>query len=126
VNTDLMGISRKVLGNLWSLIAVRKIRGRRTALKPVVDFFDPVFFSAIRVGCTVFYLDSESQIPVGKSNENSKFYTNLLVLAAVGSGANFWTNPRSISSPGYKEYALQSYSLWRKWIENAPTSLCNA
>ena len=120
VNTDLLGISRKVIGNLWSPIAVRKIRGRRTTLKPVVDFFDPVFFSAISGGSTVFYLDSENQIPVGKSNENSRFYTDRLVFAAVGSGANFWTNPESISSPGYKEYALQSYSLWRKWIESAP------
>jgi len=120
VNTDLMGISRRVIGNLWSPIAVRKIRGRRTTLKPVVDFFDPVFFSAIKRGCTVFYLDSDNQNPVGQSNKNSKFYNNRLVFAAVGSGANFWVNPESTSSPGYREYALQSYSLWRKWIENSP------
>jgi hypothetical protein len=120
VNTDLMGISRRVIGNLWSPIAVRKIRGRRTTLKPVVDFFDPVFFSAIKRGCTVFYLDSDNQNPVGQSNKNSKFYNNRLVFAAVGSGANFWVNPESTSSPGYREYALQSYSLWRKWIEHSP------
>lgn len=120
VNTDLMGFTREVVGNLWSPVAVRKIRGRRTSLKPVVDFFDPVFFDAMGRGLSVFYLDSNDQGAKGKCNEESRFFRDRLVFAAVGSGANFWKNPKSVSSHGYREFALQSYALWRKWIEKDP------
>lgn len=120
INTDLIGFSRKAIGNLWSPITVRKIRGRRTSFKPVVDFFDPIFFDARRRGCRVFYLDSQDESSVGQTEVSSRFYEDRIVFSAVGSGANFWRNPQSISSPTYREYALRSYSLWRKWIEMSP------
>jgi hypothetical protein len=120
VNTDLLGFKRGTLGNLYSPIAVRKIRGKRTSNRRVIDFFDPIFFDALEKGCRVFYLDSQSSDPVSKVNQDSKFFRERILFAAVGSGALFWRNPQSESSQGYKEFALQSYSLWRKYMKEEP------
>jgi hypothetical protein len=38
--------------------------------------------------------------------------------AAVGSGINFYNNSEVITSPGYKKFALASYSLYSKYILN--------
>ena len=38
--------------------------------------------------------------------------------AAVGSGLNFYKNPNVETSPGYKNFALSSYSLFAKWLLN--------
>jgi hypothetical protein len=74
VNTDLLGFSRNVIGNLWSPLAVRRIRGRRTSSRRVIDFFDPVFFKALDRGAKVFYLDSADSTPRGESNFDSVYY----------------------------------------------------
>jgi hypothetical protein len=120
VNTDLLGFSRNVMGNLWSPLAVRRIRGRRTSLRPVIDFFDPIFFRALDRGAKVFYLDSGDTAPRGETNFESVYYQSRILFAAVGSGMHFWRNPDAISSPGYKEFALESYSLWHKYMKGSP------
>lgn len=106
---------------IWNL--KRKIFGRRPLRHPVVDFFDPVAFEMIRRGCRVFYVDSPEGGSQYKSNSNSRFHAKIISFGAVGSGANFFKNPGIKTSPGYKNFALSSYSLYSKWLLNKDTGL---
>ena len=120
LNTDLVGFHKDVIGTLLSPMLVRKVRGRRTSRKPVIDFFDPLIHRALLSNRRTFFLDSQSTDLVGQVNLESHFYTQRLQFAAVGSGMNFFSNPESTSSPGYREYALQSYALWSKYFDENP------
>jgi hypothetical protein len=100
----------------WNL--KRKIFGKRPLRHPVVDFFDPVTFEMIRRGCRVLYVDTPEGGSQYKSNLNSKFHSKIISFGAVGSGANFYKNPSIRTSPGYKNFALSSYSLYSRWLLN--------
>jgi hypothetical protein len=92
------------------------IRGRRTGLLPVVDFFDPVIFRLLRKKEKVLYLDSPNSGFHSNSEGESLFHRKRISFAAVGSGINFYKNPEIVTSPGYREFALASYSLYSEMI----------
>ena len=98
----------------WHL--TRKIEGRRPIAHPVVDFFDPVSFEIINKGGKVLYVDSPNQGVSSVTNFESEFMQKRISFSAVGSGANFYKNPEVKTSPGYKNFALASYSLYSKWL----------
>lgn len=120
LNTDLIGFHKNVIGTLFSPLLVRRVRGRKTSSKPVIDFFDPLIHRAIHSRKKIFFLDSQSIDLVGQVDLGSRFYNQRLQFAAVGSGMNFYSNPESTSSPGYREYALQAYALWSKYFDENP------
>ena len=100
----------------WNL--KRKIFGKRPFKHPVIDFFDPISFEMINKGCTVLYIDSPENGFQGLSNPKSDFHNKMISFGAVGSGSNFYKNPNVKTSPGYKSFALSSYSLYCKWLLN--------
>jgi hypothetical protein len=100
----------------WYL--ARKIFGRRPIKHPVVDFFDPVSFEIIAKGGSVLYIDSPNEGISSTANFSSQFMQKRISFAAVGSGLNFFKNPKVKTSPGYKSFALSSYSLYAKWLLN--------
>ena len=116
VNTDCFGFNRETILRTPNYWLRRKIEGKRCSLLPVVDFFDPVAFEIIRKNGKIFYLDSNNSLRKSTPVYNSDFYNSRISFAAVGSGINFYKDINSASSPGYKAFALQSFSLYSKWI----------
>ncbi len=94
----------------------RKIEGRRPVRHPVIDFFDPISFEIISKGGKVLYLDSPSIGSIGPANTDSDFHLKRISFAAVGSGSNFFKNQNVKTSPGYKSFALASYSLFCQYL----------
>lgn len=118
VNTDCFIFDKKLISLKPSWNLRRKIRGGRPLTHPVVDFFDPISFEIIKKGGKVHYIDTPSQGKHSVSNLNSDFHNKRISFAAVGSGLNFFKNPKTKTSPGYRDFALASYSLYAKWLLN--------
>lgn len=118
VNTDCF-IFDKELINIWpSFWLKRKILGRRVSKNPVIDFFDPVSFEIIKNGGKVLYIDSPADGNRAFSKKESEFHQSRISFAAVGSGLNFYKNAEVKTSPGYKQFAISSYSLFAKYLLN--------
>ena len=115
-NTDIIGMRRNAIPGRYSPLFTRWIRGKRPIRYPVVDFFDPVLFQALRKRKQVQYLDSPERGNQSIPNENSHIFTNRISFAAVGSGLNFLKNPEVTTSPGYRAYAISSYALYAKYL----------
>ena len=123
VNTDCFIFDKEYV-SLWPRWYLkRKILGRRPVMHPVVDFFDPVSFEIISKGGSVLYIDSLNQNSKGLPNPESDFHRKRISFAAVGSGLNFYKNPDVVTSPGYKSFALSSYSLYAKWLLGKDTAI---
>lgn len=118
VNTDCFIFDKKLISLKPYSILKRKIRGKRPISHPVVDFFDPISFEIIKKGGKVHYIDSPDQGAQSVPNLNSNFHNKRISFAAVGSGLNFYKNPRTKTSKGYREFALASYALYSKWLLN--------
>ena len=116
VNTDCFIFDTKYVSLRPRWYLKRKILGRRPLMHPVVDFFDPVSFEIISKGGSVLYIDSLNQNFKGLPNPESDFHRKRISFAAVGSGLNFYKNSDVVTSPGYKSFALSSYSLYAKWL----------
>ena len=116
VNTDCFGFNREMILRFPEFWLRRKVQGKRCSLLPVVDFFDPISFEILRKSGKVFYLDSDNSQPKGLPIYTSDFHGSRISFAAVGSGINFYKNAKTVSSPGYISFALQSFSLYSKWI----------
>jgi hypothetical protein len=116
LNTDCFYFNTALIKNIPFKWLVRMIRGRRTGPLPVVDFFDPVIFRLLRKKEKVLYLDSPNSGFHSNGEGESLFHRKRISFAAVGSGINFYKNPEIVTSPGYKEFALASYSLYSEMI----------
>lgn len=116
VNTDCFGFDKRYVRKFPTFWLRRKIQGRRCSLKPVIDFFDPVSFEIMQKKGKIFYLDSMNEIQEGEFKSTSDFCASRITFTAVGSGINFYKNPETKSSSGYREFALSSYSLYSKWV----------
>lgn len=116
LNTDLIAFRRESIPNKYSPFLTRRIRGRRPIRYPVVDFFDPVVFRMIENRKRIYYFDSPDKGSQSLQNLESPIFTNRISFAAVGSGLNFFKNPEAQTSPGYRAYALASYSLFAKYL----------
>lgn len=116
LNTDFIGFRRRAIGNRYSPLLTRWIRGKRPLRYPVVDFFDPVLIKAISRGFRILYIDSPDDGNHALPNFDSEFFKNRISFAAVGSGLNFFKNPGVETSPGYKSYALSSFALYSKHL----------
>lgn len=114
VNTDLIAFKRDAIPGKLSPFLTRRIRGKRSTLLPVVDFFDPIVFQMIRRGKKIVYCDSPEEGKRSVLNKNSPTIKNRISFAAVGSGLNFFKNPKVQTSPGYRNFALASYSLFAR------------
>lgn len=123
VNTDCFIFDKKYisLNPAWNLR--RKIWGKRPLTHPVVDFFDPISFEIINKGGKVHYIDSPDRGTQSTTNLNSDFHNKRISFAAVGSGLNFYRNPETKTSRGYRDFALASYSLYSKWLLNKNISI---
>ena len=118
VATDCFIFDKKLIQKRPYWYLNRKIVGRRPIKHPVVDFFDPVSFEIIAKGGLVLYIDSPNDGTSSITNFDSEFMRKRISFAAVGSGLNFYKNPNVETSPGYKEFALSSYSLFANWLLN--------
>jgi len=118
VATDCFIFDKKLIQKRPYWYLNRKIVGRRPIKHPVVDFFDPVSFEIIAKGGLVLYMDSPNDGTSSVTNFDSEFMQKRISFAAVGSGLNFYKNPNVETSPGYKNFALSSYSLFAKWLLN--------
>lgn len=118
VATDCFIFDKKLIQKRPYWYLKRKIVGRRPIKHPVVDFFDPVSFEIISKGGSVLYIDSPNQGISSVTNLDSEYMQKRISFAAVGSGLNFYKNPEVVTSPGYRSFALSSYSLYAKWLLN--------
>lgn len=118
VNTDCFIFDKNYISlkPAWNLR--RKIWGKRPLSHPVVDFFDPISFEIIKKGGKVHYIDSPNLGSQSFTNLKSDFHNKRISFAAVGSGLNFYKNPKTKTSPGYRNFALASYSLYSRWLLN--------
>lgn len=116
LNTDCFYFNTSKIKTIPFFWLVRMIQGRRIGLLPVVDFFDPIIFRLLGKKQRILYIDSPNAGFHAKNDLNSDFYSKRISFAAVGSGINFFKNPEIITSPGYKGFALASYSLYSKMV----------
>jgi hypothetical protein len=118
VNSDCFIFDKTLISLKPTWILKRKIAGKRQFRHPIVDFFDPISFEIIRKNGKVCYTDSRQDGSRSVTNLKSEFYAKRISFAAVGSGLNFYKNPEVKTSPGYRKFALASYSLYAKWLLN--------
>ena len=123
VNTDCFGFNTSYIKKFPSWLLKRKIVGKRQLFRPIIDYFDPISFEIIDKGGKVYFLDSPTQGKSAKTNFDSDFHNKRISFAAVGSGLNFFKNPKVKSSPGYKKFALASYSLYSNRILGIPLNI---
>ena len=116
VNTDCFIFEKEFIRTIPKWYLKRKIFGRRPLKHPVVDFFDPISFEIISKGGLVYYIDSPNDGTRGTTNFKSDFYAKRITFAAVGSGSNFFKHAEVKTSPGYRNYALASYSLFSLYL----------
>lgn len=116
VNTDCFAFTKQFIALYPRFLLRRKLHGRRTSLKPVVDFFDPITFEIISKGGKILYIDSPNNGSQSFIDYTSKFMTSRISFAAVGSGCNFYKNGSEGIPEGYSGYALASYSLFSKYL----------
>jgi len=122
INTDCFYFNKSRINKFSFKWLTRKIRGRRTSFLPVVDFFDPIIFEMLLKRCKIKYFEVENT--EGPQSNNLDFMSKRISFAAVGSGINFYKNPEVITSDGYRNFALASYSLYSKYLlgETLPIS----
>jgi hypothetical protein len=118
VNTDCFIFDKRLINTRPYFYLKRKIAGRRPIGHPVVDFFDPVSFEIISKGGLVLYMDTPDDGNKSFSKPNSEFHNKRISFAAVGSGLNFYKNPSTKTSVGYRKFAISSYALFAKWLLN--------
>ena len=123
LNTDFLAFRSEAIASKHSPLLTRWIRGKRPLRYPVVDFFDPVIFRALSQGRKIKYIDSPDKGSSSLPDYDSEFFKNRISFAAVGSGLNFFKNPTVITSPGYRDYALASYSLYAKYLLDHETGI---
>lgn len=123
LNTDILGFRRNAIVNRYSPFLTRWIRGKRPLRYPVVDYFDPVIFKALSSSRSICYLDSPNSGSSAYPDLSSEFFTKRISFAAVGSGLSFIKNPKIETSPGYRAYAVSSYSLYAKYLLGQDTGL---
>jgi hypothetical protein len=116
VNTDCFGFNRSKIRGMPNFILKRKIEGKRTSFRPVIDFFDPITHDFVKQNYAIAYLDTPQEGFHSTPNLTSNFHSKRISFAAVGSGINFLKNPETKTSVGYKNFALSSYSLYAKYI----------
>ena len=112
INTDCFAFNSNFIKKHPPALLRRKILGRRTSLRPVIDFFDPVTFDIIKNGGKIKYMDSPDGGFQSLLNAESHFIKKRISFAAVGSGCNFFKNGYIGIPEGYATFALQSYSLY--------------
>lgn len=118
VNTDCFIFDKRLINTWPHFLLKRKIVGRRPIRHPVIDFFDPVSFEIIRKGGLVLYMDTPNDGNKSFPNLKSEFHDKRISFSAVGSGLNFYKNPNTKTSIGYRKFALSSYALYAKWLLN--------
>jgi len=123
LNTDIIAFRRLSVPRRFSPLLTRRIRGKRPLRYPVVDFFDPIIFEMVRAGKRIDYVDSPESGKQGFTNTKAQIYKSRISFAAVGSGLNFMKNPEAKTSPGYRAYALSSYSLYAKYLLGIDTGI---
>jgi hypothetical protein len=116
LNTDCFYFDTNKVRKIPFSLLVRMIQGRRIGILPVVDFFDPIIFRLLKKKQKILYIDSQNAGFNSQSNPNSEFHEKRISFAAVGSGINFYKNPEVVTSPGYRGFALASYSLYSATI----------
>lgn len=123
LNTDCFGFNSADIKNRNSPLLVRRIQGKRPLRYPVIDFFDPITLEMHYMNFRIKFIDSESEGLQGKQNKSHTFIANRISFAAVGSGLNFLKNPLTKTSPGYRSFAVSSYSLFAYYLLNKDTGL---
>ena len=118
INTDCFAFNKRYVSKYPRFWLRRKILGKRVSIYPVVDFFDPVTFEIIRKGGKIKYMDSPNGGLFSNINKKSKFITDRISFAAVGSGCNFYNNGHVGIPIGYSSFALSSYSLFAREFLN--------
>jgi len=108
-------------------ILVKVIRGRswinRLVRKDPLDFFDTFTYMLTRLG-SIFYVDSPELGSFAFRNTNSQFHTKFIeVRSAVGSGCAFSKGYGKEVQESYRNYALESYSIYAFYILNVETGI---
>lgn len=95
---------------------------------PILDFFDPVSFTIIYNGGKIYFLDfndyggmdeTGNKMNIhGTINQKIDFGNKIIHFAGVGSGMNFYNNPYSSTSDGYKKWAISQYVIYQKLFYN--------
>lgn len=123
INTDCFGFDKSYVSTFPTFILTRRILGKRQLSRPIIDFFDPIVFEVIKKGGAINYADSPFDGPSSRANKESAFHEKRISFSAVGSGSNFYKNPTSKTSPGYRNYALSSYSLYSHLLLNTELNI---
>jgi hypothetical protein len=87
--------------------------------RPVIDFFDPVTFQLRKTG-GIYYMDSVDQRKHGSYSREGNLESRMISFSAVGSGSSIYKGKSTVSSETYREFALQSYALYSKYLLDKP------
>ena len=107
INFDVQVLRRLIQGQAKNRVIQRAF--------PIIDFFDRVTFY-LRRKSGVFYLDSPTQKRSGHHDRKGPIESSMISFAAVGSGCSYYKNPHSATSESYKDFALQSFALYSKYL----------
>lgn len=98
----------------------------------VLDFFDYISFDILNNGGKIFYLDYENTGGANHLGHRINKYGDLnkdidcgdwfIHFAGIGSGARIYKNGLQQSHPGYAEWAIKRFALYKKLIENIDIS----
>jgi len=108
------GLVRRLRGQTWR----DKFLGRR-----IIDFFDSISFSLMQKG-SVMYLCSPKDGATGFRRVDSSFMNKIVeVRSAVGSGCAFSKGFGKKVADSYRQYALESYSVYAFYLLGMETGI---
>lgn len=108
------GLIRRIRGQTWR----DQISGRK-----ILDFFDSITFSIMKKG-PVSYLCSLDGGSSGFRQPHSVFMSKIVeVRSAVGSGCAFFKGYGSTVPDSYRNYALESYSIYAYYLMGYETGI---
>lgn len=127
VDTMCFGFRRSLVPRSTFLGLVRRLRGQtwrdHILGRKIIDFFDSISFSLMEKG-SVSYLCSPDCGPSGFRGVDSPFLNKILeVRSAVGSGCAFSKGHGKKVADTYRNYALQSYSIYAYYLLGVETGI---
>lgn len=127
VDTLCFGLRRGALPHSTYPGLVRRIRQQthldRLRGRVPLDFFDSLSFDLMKRG-TVAYLDSPADGVSGRRRPDSSFLSKIIeVRSAVGSGCAFSKGLGRSVPASYRNYALESYSIYAYYLLEQETGI---
>lgn len=123
VQTYIFGFNKEKIKDRRNLIGM--CEGHYNPLgHGILDFFDPVSFVILNNGGKIYFLDHDDYGGMnadgnktnhyGEVNHRIDFGHKIIHFAGVGSGMNFYNNPKNVTHSGYMSWAKSQYVIYQK------------